>query len=59
MQHGIVEGETGIFPAPVVQVVNRIKRLFGRKNEPTVLDPQGEPGEMPPFPERPPDTPKS
>jgi hypothetical protein len=32
MQHGIVEGEPGIFPAPVAKVMRAIGGLFNRKS---------------------------
>jgi hypothetical protein len=31
MQHGVVEGEPGVFPAPVAKVMRSIGGLFGRK----------------------------
>ena len=34
MRHGIVEGEPGIFPAPVAKVMRAIGGLFGKKKPP-------------------------
>jgi hypothetical protein len=31
MRHGVVEGEPGIFPAPIAKVMRTIGGLFGRK----------------------------
>ena len=31
MRHGIVEGEPGIFPAPIARLFQAIGRLFGRR----------------------------
>jgi hypothetical protein len=31
VRHGIVEGEPGIFPAPIARFFQAIGRLFGRK----------------------------
>jgi hypothetical protein len=57
MQHGIVEGEPGIFPEPVARLMRGIGRLFGgRKRSDEPAEP-AEPREMPKFPERPPDAP--
>jgi hypothetical protein len=38
MQHGIVEGEPGIFPAPVAKVMRAIGGLFNRKSPPPTTD---------------------
>ena len=36
MRHGVVEGEPGVFPAPVAKVMRAIGGLFSRKkHEPT------------------------
>jgi hypothetical protein len=35
VQHGIVEGEPGIFPAPVAKVMRAIGGLFGKKKPPS------------------------
>lgn len=51
MQHGIVEGETGVFPIPIDALKRFFRRVTGRKTE----EEPAEPREMPPFPERPPD----
>jgi hypothetical protein len=32
MRHGIVEGEPGIFPAPIARLFQAIGRLFGRRS---------------------------
>jgi hypothetical protein len=49
MQHNVVEGEPGIFPQPVAQILRAIGGLFNRKrrrepNEPTAQ------AEQPPEP---------
>jgi hypothetical protein len=31
VRHGIVEGEPGIFPAPIARLFQAIGRLFGRR----------------------------
>jgi hypothetical protein len=56
MQHGIVEGEPGIFPEPVARLMRGIGRLLGGKRSEKPAEP-AEPREMPTFPERPPDAP--
>ena len=58
MQHGIVEGEPGIFPEPVARIMRGIGRLFTRDKKPPDPPAESEAGEMPPFPERPPDAPR-
>lgn len=57
MQHGIVEGEPGIFPEPVARVMRGIGRLFDRSKRRAEPTEPAEPREMPPFPDRPPDAP--
>jgi hypothetical protein len=32
VRHGIVEGEPGIFPAPIARLFQAIGRLFGRRS---------------------------
>jgi uncharacterized protein len=34
MRHGIVEGEPGIFPQPIADLMRRIGNLFGRRKRP-------------------------
>ena len=48
MRHGVVEGEPGIFPAPVARVMRTIGGLFGRKK----ADP-APPAGPPPDPDTP------
>jgi hypothetical protein len=40
MRYGVVEGEPGVFPAPVAKVMRAIGGLFGRK-EPGAPPPSG------------------
>lgn len=49
MRHGVVEGEPGIFPAPVAKVMRTIGGLFGRKRH----DPPAAPADPPPDPDTP------
>lgn len=46
MRHGIVEGEPGIFPAPIARLFQAIGRLFGRgrRSDPPPPGPGREPG---------------
>jgi hypothetical protein len=58
MQHGIVEGESGIFPAPIARFMRGVGRVLSRKSPgdekpDTMLDPKGSMDELPKFPERP------
>jgi hypothetical protein len=39
MRHGIVEGEPGIFPAPIARLFQAIGRLFGRGRRSTPAPP--------------------
>jgi hypothetical protein len=47
MQHGVVEGEPGVFPAPIAKVMRSIGGLFGRKKHDTAAPPPP-PGETEP-----------
>jgi hypothetical protein len=46
MQHGVVEGEPGVFPAPIAKVMRSIGGLFGRKKHDTAAPPPP-PGDTP------------
>jgi hypothetical protein len=48
MRHGIVEGEPGIFPAPIARLFQAIGRLFGRGRRSTPEPPS--PGQAGPGP---------
>jgi hypothetical protein len=50
MRHGVVEGEPGIFPAPVAKIMRTIGGLFSRKKPG---------GDAPPASSPPDDTPLS
>ena len=51
MRYGVVEGEPGIFPAPVAKVMRTIGGLFGRK-KPDPPSPSSA-GDSPPDPDTP------
>jgi hypothetical protein len=48
VRHGIVEGEPGIFPAPVAKVMRAIGGLFGKKKPSTPSSSTG-PAEDTPY----------
>jgi hypothetical protein len=47
MRHGIVEGEPGIFPAPIARLFQAIGRLFGRGRRSNPQPPGHGPGPGP------------
>ncbi len=49
MKHGVVEGEPGVFPAPVARVMRAIGGLFSRKSSKSTPPPSSSPPDDTPY----------